>query len=942
MIEEIIMGARDDADAGTFDKTVLDNKVEVGLDFALDVGNIPEFEFDAAAKAAAIAAVNGVTSDEATVEAAKAATDAFVAEGTAGETFTLTTDTNAGLDFTGNDEDNTFNAALAPAIDGLVGAQTLQGSDVLDGGAGVDTLNAELNGTGATQNPTISNVEVYNLTSFSGPLGLGGGMLDLDRATGYQQIWNRNSRQDLTLENVGEATTLGLDNVRDGSEYEVNYDNIAVAEQTVVSMTSGRPDDAVTLDIDGVAGAIETMNLMVSEDNYLVLENDADGILNLNISGDGVLALEGGNNFANLQTLDTLDYEGNVTLDVSGSGDLTSVETAGGDDTVVVSEAAVNGGLSVDMGEGADILNINDVSDDADLNAIDFTGGVTGVENVAFDDAIELGADATLNLDGVSEDLEAVWFFDGFDADGNGLTVANTPVSDLTIKAISGTADDADFDMDGGLLTVDGVANLTIDAADDADVDGGLNGDVLETLVVNAGDDLDLDLSGGLDALVSIEANATNTSTSTGGDSDANVNLDASAGALGDATEFDALKNVNVNAASSATLSMTGRAGIAAVAGIQATQSFEIDVTGTSVGYPNTQSAGDVAFNSSGIPGGVIVTDYSTTVPFLGANSGFHDSGAASDIADDLDALAELEASNSSNVVNVTWANAGVVDPLAYFGTASSASTGTLDGVTPGTFTQGADAIAQVDGEGFEAVETVSVNAEDGDADVDLTDVYGAFTLDVTATDNADVDLLNTNVTSAVVAAGTDAGDTATITLGGDTVGNAQLVDLIVSGDEADVTLAGNLDSFTTLNVAEVASDVVVDASGAIFDLAAGEFVEYQIGATTDEDDTTVDVDFTGNADAREVYNFVGDEIAEVEINNFDVSADITDPGDRLDLTGFAGSAGELVFSINADDDIVVEDLAGGLGDFGGSITIVGTYDATDAANFASFNVIYG
>ena len=58
MIEAIIMGARDDADAGTFDKSVLDNKVEVGLDFALKTGNVAGFEFDDDAKAAAESDVN--------------------------------------------------------------------------------------------------------------------------------------------------------------------------------------------------------------------------------------------------------------------------------------------------------------------------------------------------------------------------------------------------------------------------------------------------------------------------------------------------------------------------------------------------------------------------------------------------------------------------------------------------------------------------------------------------------------------------------------------------------------------------------------------------------------------------------------------------------------------------------------------------------------------
>ena len=957
IILAILEGAQDAASGGFPDSETITNKIDVGLDWAqsaieagIGLSNNPIAEEidgevvvnDQAAFDSATSILDGVDETAQSVTDAKAATDAFIAGAAiAGQTFTLTEDTDAGVEFVGSAADEVFDAPLAPAIDGLVGAQTLQGPDVLDGGAGVDTLNAELNNTGITQNPTISGIEVYNLTAFSVLLGADS-QLDLDRATGYEQLWNRNSRSDLTLNNVGEVAILGLDNVRDGTEYGINYDNIAVAEQTVVSMMSGRPGDAVTLDIDNVDGVIGTLTLNVSDDNYLFLDSDAADSENLVIAGSGLLELEGEDEFGNVQTLDTLGYDGNVNLDVSGSADLTSVMTADGDDTVLVGSASVNGNLAVDMGAGFDILNVDDVADDAALNAVDFTGGVTGVENIAFDDAMTLGGNAVLDLDGVSDDLETVWFFDGFDANGSNLAIANSPVQDLNINTIGDIAEDGDFDMGGGLLTVDGVVNLTIDAQDNADVDGGLNGDVLETLVVNAGDDLDLDLFDGLDALVSIEANATGTSPSVGVGSSANVNLDASAGAIGDDTEFDALNTVNVNAATNATLNMTGRAGTAAFAGTQATQSFSINVTGAG-GFPPPSANGNVFFTSGALAAGFVDTNYSTTGGVSAGNGSAQlDNGAASDVASELDGTAELEATSTGNVANVTWADVGVVDQLAYQAGSSGATTGSLDSVVPGAFTQGQEAITQVDGEGFVAVETVSVDAQDGDADVDLTDVYGLFTLNVTATDDADVDLFNTNATSATVAAGTDAGDTATITVGGDTVGNAELVDLVVSGDEADVTLADNLDSFTTLNVSAVASDVDADTSGAVFTLAAGEFVEYQIGATSDGVDGTTDVDFTGNTDAREIYNFVGDDIGEVEINDFDVSADATDPGDRLDLSGFAESAGQLVFSIDGSNDIVITDLSGGLGDFGGEIKIVGTFDAADASDLANFNIIYG
>src|SRR6056297_1978760 len=79
-IEEIILGAVDapDATPPTFDKATLDNKVEVGLDWASETSNVSGFEYGSVAAAAAVSALAGVTNDPATVVAAKAATDAFV------------------------------------------------------------------------------------------------------------------------------------------------------------------------------------------------------------------------------------------------------------------------------------------------------------------------------------------------------------------------------------------------------------------------------------------------------------------------------------------------------------------------------------------------------------------------------------------------------------------------------------------------------------------------------------------------------------------------------------------------------------------------------------------------------------------------------------------------------------------------------------------------
>lgn len=853
------------------------------------------------------------------------------------ETFALTT----GVDvFTGDAVDDVFNAQLALGIDGLVGVQTLQGPDVLDGGAGVNILNAELNGTGTTSNPTISNIQQYYLTSYAGVLG--SGMLDLSRATGYEQLWNRDSRVDLQLDSVGEVAILGMDNVRGGSTYEVNYDNIAVETQVVVATRSGQLGERVELEINGVLGDITNLELNVSNGVFLNLDNDAADIANLTIAGTGPLDLTGEDQFANLQTLDATGYNEDLTLDISGGGSLTSVLTGDGDDVITASAATFSAdtpATTLDLGLGDNRLVLEDsfetqpvgtytgggVIDSDELSALDFTlAPVSNVQTLELVD-VELGGNASLNLDGVGG-LETLVLPNFENLGGDDLFIDNAP-ADLTIT----TAEE--IEMNGGLFTIEGVVNLAVTSTglpgDDSDIrlDGGVNSTTLETLSIEAADDAELDLEGTTDPLTTAAGALTTVNVVALGD-DADVDI-IDGGALGDDAEFAALTTVNVTAKSDATLNMAGIAGVAFFAGTQATQSFAIDVS--AAGFPSFTAAGNVFFTSGDLAAGFVDTNYSAqTFAFQPL-----DAQAADDIASGLDATAELEASSTffSNVVNVTWADVGSVSPLTYNAGASGATLGTLNSVIPGLFTDGTPEVPMVAGQGFEALAAVVVDAQGGDANVTLTDVYGAFTLDVTATDDANVNLFNTNATSVTVTAGTGLGDTATVTVGGDTVGNAELVTLTVSGDRADVTLSDDLSSFTTLDVSGVVTNLVADTSGAEFVVGAGQFIEYLIGATSDGDDLTVDVDFTGNLDAREVYNFVGGDIGNVVITGFTAGADPV--ADRLDLSDFANGAGQLVFTQDGAD-VVISDIAGGVGDFEGTITIVGA----TAADLA-FNILY-
>lgn len=833
-------------------------------------------------------------------------------------------------DIAGTARDDIFNAPLDAALGGLAGQQTLQGFDVLDGGAGYDQLNAELNmlsGFLGGNNPTIQNIEQYNLTASGGSF-LGGGYLDLSRASGYEVLQNIDSRADVSLDFVnlmanGAAPEIWLTNVvGNGTETDIDYDADVgvIAVQNVVANkvgSIGTGNYRLDIDFDG-PGWIDTLNLDVSNGVYLHLDDAADRILHLNITGSGLLGLEGHDDFPDLVSLDSRGYTGDLNLNVEGfstSSDLLSVLTGIGNDRVIINHNAVtydaltDVGLHVDMGLGENVLALAHVWDEDDINPMNFGGGIVNVQTLEFIDDIDLDANAHLNLTGFDGNLSTL-LFDG-DFDGNGFNLEITSPNE-NVNIVSRGDDFEDV-----TLTTVGVKNLTIDVNG---VDF-LGNPVGELEILNVG-------GAGLETF---HAKAVE---------DATVTIDTTP-----ANDVGSLASVSVTSTTDdAYLKMNGNAGQPFVAGTQQVQVFDIAVTRANLGgFPTSyRSTGEITLASSVFATGFETIPYSTTTSVLYTSNAWHTQFAINDIVAYLNGLnLGFTASGSGGELQIQWDDVGVqpdfaVVPAGTHNTQAGASLSFAE--DPLQKVPGVDDIAMEYGDGFEAltdVLVVAMDADDGDADVELTDVYGGedgLTVDVTATDNAWIDLYNTGVTSVTAAAAHVDIDAA-----GDTVGNSLLTTISVTSVSADITLADNLVSFDTLDVLNVSDYLVADTSGADFgSMATGDFITYTIGATSDGIDGTIDVNFTGNA-VREVYNFAGGDIGEVVITDFTWGADPT-TGDRLDLSAFASNAGQLVFS-DVGADLVITDLAGGFNDFGGSITIIGA--AGDGAELAQFNILY-
>lgn len=129
LIQAVVNAAKSTTGTAT-DAATLANKTSVGEYFAVTLGSND--------KAAAASIMTGVTSDAATVTAAKASSTAAN-----GQTFTLTTGEDSGTKFAGGSANDTYTAGVAQDGAGNL-KNTLQSIDSLDGGAGTDTLNATL------------------------------------------------------------------------------------------------------------------------------------------------------------------------------------------------------------------------------------------------------------------------------------------------------------------------------------------------------------------------------------------------------------------------------------------------------------------------------------------------------------------------------------------------------------------------------------------------------------------------------------------------------------------------------------------------------------------------------------------------------------------------------------------------------------------------------
>jgi len=294
-----------------------------------------------------------------------------------GKTFTLTTNTD---NWVGSAANDTFSAPLAD--NGAT--NTILSSDSIDGGAGVDTLNATLSGvTNTLLMNNVTNVEKLNFTINSPAAGAGANTVNFLGATPYTDIAvtsvNANA---LNLLNLGKIpasvsinqTVAATDTIDfDAAALAGAADNLVInlpgsnAGSITVSDDGSNPLETITINSTGAANTVTTLTTTALGATKLVVKGDAD--LTITTVTD---------TNATLKTYDASALPSTAKLTIGGTAMIANATVTGGagNDSITVSTVAGNDSLS--GGAGNDTFTFG-----ANLTTLDTVVGGDGTDTVS-------------------------------------------------------------------------------------------------------------------------------------------------------------------------------------------------------------------------------------------------------------------------------------------------------------------------------------------------------------------------------------------------------------------------------------------------------------------------------------------------------------------------------------------------------------------------------
>jgi len=366
-----------DGASGT-DATILANKLVVAKAYTAAIDTAAEVVAYSGTVAAASARTLLSTVDAATVTASfdVATTIASVVTASnstsnAGTTYVLTdtanTSTGGADNFIGGAGDDTF---LAQA------AASLSNGDVVDGGAGTDSLTARYSVTAAsTINTSITNVEKIYIDLDDGDITANHNTtINTSGFTGLTDVISKNAdsttaQEDvLIFSNMAAGVNAGITNGDAFSSTTFTYKTTTAVTDTATLNLNAGVADTVTM------AGIETITINAVSGTSAIDTLTTTAATKLILAGSGKLTLTNVDDATT--TIDASAATGNVTI--AGVGAVTSVITGGSGDDSVDMAGTLTTADTVDLGAGSDTVKMSGLGASTTLSTL----GISNVETI--------------------------------------------------------------------------------------------------------------------------------------------------------------------------------------------------------------------------------------------------------------------------------------------------------------------------------------------------------------------------------------------------------------------------------------------------------------------------------------------------------------------------------------------------------------------------------
>jgi len=490
-----------------------------------------------AALEAAISALDGITADDATYGATKTAFDeaivssvtystnaannstdaaelaaAVSAEGQAtGQTFVLTSSATSGsLDvLTGTAFNDTFNG-LANGF--------LETGDVINAGAGTDTVNGRVTANSQTLAPTLTGVENVSIQidgasakTFKYDATGVGSKLTIANATDGDD--GDDADEINTISNITTDVTLEISGGTKYVDITPVYKSVTGSSDEVsIQLTAAKADtltiaDVETINIEGVSGK-STIDVLTSTSATKIVGSGA-GTVTLTDIDDATKTVDASANTGGFKVAGV----GNVDFTFTGgTGDdrvafaasqFTAADTVdGGDgiDTIAIADADATATAlvkEIKASSNVEVLELTTATAGADTSVALATGSITNIDTFKFSTAITQAADAADDRTVAiaitkTENSDVIQFAADVTGEAGTATSDEDGADAVTIAPnLDGGSNSITINLQGG-VTITGGAAVDADNSDDETAGDAIDASNLETININSTNENDV------------------------------------------------------------------------------------------------------------------------------------------------------------------------------------------------------------------------------------------------------------------------------------------------------------------------------------------------------------------------------------------------------------------------------------------------------------------